>query len=158
MPDQQGTARSQNEIVARIAVVADDDWMGNRRDVLVSALDYDHAKPFLKEGVGADDWKQDTDAVAKSRDYLEFAIGKATDHRGLSANRSVEKLGEWAWLAGRDDVVTAMDAADYQNYGVPKLKAFAEGMGFDWPTGQPDLDRMALGFACGSEYDCGCGQ
>jgi hypothetical protein len=41
---------------------------------------------------------------------------------------------------------------------VPKLKAFADGMGFDWPSGEVDLDRMALGLPCGADYGCGCGQ
>src|SRR5262249_50912769 len=37
--------------------------------------------------------------------YLAFAFGKAADHRGISAARSVQKLTEYAWLLGVDELV-----------------------------------------------------
>jgi len=90
-------------------------------------------------------------------EYLEFAIGKIQGHRGISAGRSVDKLREMAWLLGRDDVMAAMDKADYQNYGAPKIKAFAEGMGLPWPDDE-DLARMALGYPCTDDCEGGCRQ
>ena len=94
--------------------------------------------------------------LAASR-YLDFAIGKIRNHRGISASRSVDKLTEYAWLLGRDDVVTAMEAADYPQYGAPKVKAFAEGMGWEWPS-TPDLARMSQGLPCEDTCADGCGQ
>ena len=69
----------------------------------------------------------------------------------------MEKLIEYAWLLGRDDVVAAMEAAEYTNYGAPKVKAFAEGMGFPWPTDDPGLTRMADGLPCADDCLNGCG-
>ncbi|WP_301547102.1 hypothetical protein [Micromonospora sp. C95] len=56
--------------------------------------------------------------------------------------RSVDKLGELAWLLGRDDIVAAMDHAGYPMYGAPKVKAFADGFG--WPF-LDDLDGDEAG-------------
>lgn len=74
----------------------------------------------------------------------------------------MDKLGELAWLLGRDDIVVAMDHAGYPMYGAPKVKAFADG--FDWPflddldgDDRPALARMAEGQQCdpqGCERGC----
>jgi hypothetical protein len=151
--------RTQQEIVDRIVDAnADDDFMGFRREVLLDALEFEHAKPYLKDGVTEAEWdaSREKDTQAAARGYLDFAVGKIEDHRGISASRSVEKLGEYAWLLGRDDVVAAMAAADYPQYGAPKVKAFAEGMGWPWP---PDagLARMAEGLPCTEDCYGGCG-
>lgn len=156
------STRTQAEILARIDEAADDDWLGFRRDVLISALDHEHAIPFLKEGVTAEQWNADNeggrfaDVEQSARDYYTFALGKIRGHRGISASRSVEKLTEFAWLLCRDDVITAMEEADYTNYGAPKVKAFAAGFGLDWPN-EPDMERMAAGLPCEPGCGMGCG-
>lgn len=124
--------RSQSEIVDRIENL-DDDMFGFRFEVLVQALDYDYAKPYLKDDVSAAEWDVDrlSDTEKEARNYLAFAIGKIEDERGISAERSVIKLREFAWLLGRDDAVAAMDAADYGWYGDLKVRAFAAALG--WP-------------------------
>jgi hypothetical protein len=151
--------RTQEEIVTRFEA-AIDDMFGFQREVLLGAMDYEHAKPFLKEDVTEAEWQESrSDTAEAARGYLDFAIGKIVDHRGISAGRSVEKLTEYAWLLGRDDVVAAMEAADYTNYGAPKVKAFAEGMGLPWPTDDPRLVRMAEGLPCRTDgCDEGCGR
>lgn len=155
---EYATTRSQDEIVARIkAHEAGEDFFGFAREALIDALDFDHAKPYLKDGVTAQEWQQVTDFGDAAREYLAFAIGKIEAHRGISAERSVSKLTEYAWLLGRDDVVSAMDAADYPNYGAPKVKAFAEGMGFPWPDDK-ELARMARGESCVDDCEGGCGR
>jgi len=156
---EQTAIRTQEQILVRIEQVSGDDWLGFAVEVLVDALDYEHAKPYLKEGVTAEAWSvrlngQTVEDQAKG--YLEFAIGKIEDHRGISATRSVSKLTEYAWLLGRDDVVAAMDGAHYPQYGAPKVKAFADGMGWPWPD-QPDLARMAEGLPCEPGCASGCG-
>jgi hypothetical protein len=154
-------SRTQDEILQRITAVADDDFLGWRRQVLIEALDYEHARGYLPDTT-ADQWAglRTADVEQAAREYLTFAIGKIVDHRGISASRSVDKLTEMAWLLGRDDVVAAMDAADYPQYGAPKVRAFAEGMGWPWPgdVGERDaaaLARMVDGLPC--EPDCGEG-
>lgn len=154
------TARTQQQILDRIAALEADgmDVLGFARTVLIEALDYEHARPFLRPETTADEWAESGTSASENaaRAYLAFAIGKIRDHRGISAGRSVDKLREYAWLLGRDDVVAAMDAADYPQYGTPKVKAFAEGMGWEWPTGDAELDRMADGDPCRDDCDEGC--
>lgn len=129
--------RSQDEIAARAE--AADDLFGWAQDVLLPHLDYEHAKPLLKDGVTADEWADYTAGegplATAITSYYQFALGKIEDQRGISAERSVIKLREMAWLAGRDDVVAAMDAAPYPEYGAPKVAAFAAGFGLDAKDG-----------------------
>lgn len=125
--------RTQDEIAERFANA--DDLFGYAREVLVDHMDFDHAKPHLVTNATAEQWDEarNTDLDMEIRRYLKFAAKKIRDERGLSAERSVIKLAEMAWLAGRDDVVAAMDAAEYPMYGEPKVRAFAAGMGLEWP-------------------------
>jgi hypothetical protein len=156
---EQTAIRTQDEIVARIEVVrVEGDWLGFRQEVLISALDFEHASPFLNEGVTEEEWngRRDADLEHAAKGYLEFAIGKIEDHRGISASRSVDKLTEYAWLLGRDDVVYAMENAHYPQYGAPKVKAFADGMGWPWPDAAA-LNRMAEGSFCEPGCESGCG-
>lgn len=149
--------RTQDEIVARIRAVADTDLLGFRFEVLAVALDFEHARPFIVESATANDWTTlDAESVDQSaRDYYAFALGKIKDHRGISAHRSVEKLQEFAWLLVRDDVLAEMEAADYEQYGAPKVKAFGAGFGLEWPATE-SMTRMANGEPCHPECDEGC--
>lgn len=88
---------------------------------------------------------------------LPFALGKILNHRGISASRSVDQLTEYAWLLGRDDVVQAMQDAAYPQYGAPKVKAFGEGLGLEWPGTEP-MRRMADGLPCSDDCWQGCGR
>lgn len=112
-----------------------------------------------------DDWAPRTaeQLTAAAQEYLGFAIEKISAHRGISAERSVIKLREYAWLLDRDDVVTAMDAAEYPQYGAPTVKAFADGMG--WPfiahvaeSERAALVRMSKGLPCVDGCESGCGR
>ncbi|MBM0275136.1 hypothetical protein [Micromonospora tarensis] len=153
------TTRTQEQILARFRAVADSDWLGFRREVLADSMTLDTLRQAVPgiDTTGRDDYVKPEVLEQRARDYLTFAIGKALDHRGISASRSVDKLSEYAWLLGRDDVVAAMDAAEYEQYGVPKLRAFAEGMAWRWPGDIP-LARMAQGLPCQSACADGCGQ
>lgn len=78
--------------------------------------------------------------------YLPFAFGKALDHRGLSANRSIQHMQNFAWLAERDDLLAfAEDDENYKNYGVPILKRFAREFGVSLPA---DIEAWEDGDAC----------
>ncbi|MFD8075864.1 hypothetical protein ACFV3E_24810 [Streptomyces sp. NPDC059718] len=132
MSAQQTVARSQDDIIARAQSA--DDMFGWSQEVLLAYVDYDHARPFLHDNFTAEQWTEYAEDPAKVHDaahaYYVFALGKIEDERGISAERSVIKLREYAWLMGLDDVVAAMDAAEYAPYGTPKVEAFAAGLGF----------------------------
>lgn len=154
------TIRTQEEIVTRVWALRANrqDILGFREDVLVDALDLDHARQVITPRHPVE-WTQRVDHETYARDYLEFAIGKILDHRGNSASRSVDKLSELAWLLGRDDIVAAMDHAGYPMYGAPKVKAFADGFGLPFLDGDDGLAlaRMADGQQCdpqGCERGC----
>ncbi|MEU7171507.1 MULTISPECIES: hypothetical protein [Micromonospora] len=155
------TMRSPQDIAARIHAIraSDDDLLGFAQEVLMEALDFEHAQQFLFPATTAAQWDQQrwsehSDTENYARWYLEFAIGKILDHRSGSASRSVTKLAELAWLLGRDDVAAAMDAAGYPMYGAPKVSVFASGLGWpitdllDDPGDRQMLARMAEGLQC----------
>lgn len=149
--------RTQDEIKARYD--ASTDMFGFDREVLAESMDL---TTLAAAGYGVsqlDDWEPTAGAQLedKARDYLTFAIGKVEDHRGISADRSVTKLREYAWLMGRDDVVAAMDAEDYAQYGAPMLRAFAVALGWPWPESDA-LSRMAEGLPCSDDCEEGCGR
>jgi hypothetical protein len=149
--------RTQEEILARLREVSKEDFFGFSQEVLLGALDFEHAKPFLKEGVTPDQWAPALTEEALKKDalnYLTFAWGKAEDHRGISASRSVDKMTQYCWLLGYD--VKSIEEAGYAQYGCPKLKAAAELLGAPLPT-EPALVRMMDGEPCGASYECGCG-
>ena len=93
--------------------------------------------PFLPEGwkEGHEDNTKDyplTEEFVRGEalKYLDFAFGKALDHRGISAGRSVQKMKEYCWLLGLDEAVAfAEDSENYPNYGVPILKHVAKALG-----------------------------
>lgn len=150
--------RNQEEIVERIKAAAPGDMFGFSRDVLLCALDFEHAKPFLKREATAEQWTAlltDRDVTKAALEYLNFAWGKAEDHRGLSAGRSVEKMTEYCWLLGHD--VKPIEEAGYAQYGAPKLKVVAGLLGAPVPTSKA-LVNMMNGEPCGADYECGCGE
>lgn len=132
------TMRTPAEIVERIDAIEEEDYFGFHREVLVSALPYEDAKPYIRDTVTEEDWNAREGltltpeaTTAEALRYLRFALGKALNHRGLSASRSVEKMTEFAWLLGRDDVVQACEEAEYAPYGAPILMAWAVAYGPD---------------------------
>lgn len=130
--------RTSTEIFARAQ--AADDIFGWAQEVLLPYCDYATVLPILNDGVTSVDWAEAANDPEKigdaARSYYEFALGKIADRRGISAERSVIKLREFAWLMGRDDVVAAMDAAPYPEYGAPKVAAFGAGFGFASGAGE----------------------
>ncbi|MEC3995056.1 hypothetical protein VSR01_16545 [Actinacidiphila sp. DG2A-62] len=126
--------RTAEEITARASATNPADPFGWTLEVLLPYLEFDAVRPFLKAETTEQDWADArSDAAAlesAARAYYLFALDKIADQRGISADRSVIKLREYAWLAGRDDVVAAMDAAEYPEYGAPKVRVFGEAFGF----------------------------
>jgi hypothetical protein len=129
-------ARTSAEIFARAQ--AADDAFGWAQEVLFPYCDYETVLPILMDGVSPEDWAKEAEDPAMvravARSYYLFALGKIADERGISAERSVIKLREYAWLMGRDDVVAAMDVAPYPPYGAPKVAVFGQLMGYTIST------------------------
>lgn len=138
------TARTQSEILERIEALQEEDFFGFHKEVLLAALSYENAKPYINEAVTQEQWENDYSTLGDEKvteaalDYLAFALNKALNHRGLSASRSVEKMTEYAWLLGRDDVSAALEEAEYAPYGAPVLQAWATTYG---PDAQIVIDR-----------------
>lgn len=150
--------RSQDEIVAHIK--ANSGFMDFTCGALLEYLDFERAREFLDGDTTAEKWEQKSagrEAILDAmRDYMEFAWGKVEDHRGISAKRSVDKMRAWTWLLGDEETLKAFDAADYKNYGAPKLAVICKAYGFPIPEGS-DIQRMIAGEPCGSMEGCGCG-
>lgn len=154
--------RTQAEIRDRFTTIrkSGDDIFGFRQEALLDAMTYETAAStgLLKEGVDASDWTE-PDVAHTARWYLAFAIGKAVDHRGISASRSVEKLSEWLWCLGEDELAARFDAADYPQYGAPKLAMLAQAWGVEHDhADDPGWQRMVKGLPCQPICDAGCGE
>lgn len=123
-----------------------DDPFGFAREVLLDGLEWGEVRPVHEQ----------------ARGYYQFALGKAQDHRGLSAGRSVVKLAEFAWLLGQDELSAQMrtmaDSEKFAPYGAPILKHFAEGMRLVYPDDGNNylLWRMGNGWPCRPDCDMGC--
>lgn len=127
--------RTPEEITTRATTPNPADPFGWTLEVLLPYLELDAVRPFLtKEDTTAEEWNDarsdPADIENAARAYYLYALGRIADQRGISAERSVIKLREYAWLAGRDDVVAAMDAAPYPDYGAPKIHEFGAAFGF----------------------------
>jgi hypothetical protein len=155
--------RTQDEIRARLDTVRAShlDFLGKRQEVLVQTLDYEHIKDLLTdpdpEKWGDPQTPWETSAAAG--EYLAFAVEKAIDHRGLSANRSIDAFTEYLWLLTDDDTCRKFDEVRYAPYGMPKLKFAAEALGFTEAfdaMGKEygvEMARMAAGLSCSD--NCG---
>lgn len=127
--------RSINAVHNRIMETREDDWMGWRSEVLLLVVgDGEPPETAVRE-----------DAV----DYLKFAFGKVTDHRGTSCLRSVVKVREFLWLLELE--TAGFDAAPYSMYGAPKLIVAAGLLGVPVPVDDLRFMRMAMGNVCADD-------
>ena len=128
--------RSDEEILARIESVKEDDWLGTQLSDLLIRLPFEKARPYLKPEATPEDWPvkpRDRDSVlAEMLSYMPFAWGKANNGRGLSAGRSMDHYSAWVWLAGDD----LGDLTQYEFYGKDNLVRICKHYG--WDAGQWD--------------------
>jgi len=115
--------RTQQEIADRMEAIKDSDVLGFGRSVLVSFLDFDNARPFLKDDVTAEEWQeaQRDNPIEAIMDYMEFAWEKANRERSISAYRSLAKIEQWAWLAEDEALAELVDSESYYDYGKAQL-------------------------------------
>jgi hypothetical protein len=122
--------KTQEEILVQIEKLEPDDFFGHQRSDLLNHLDFENARPFLKEGMIESQWKKETKSPKKLMiDYMAFAWEKALGHRGLSASRSMDHYTAWLWLDG--DETLRHTLADYTDYGKPQLVEICEYLGID---------------------------
>lgn len=152
--------RTMDEVAAHVAEHWEQffDFEG---EVCVGYLPYEYASPYVRDGVTAEQWAEDVAPYTEERlradmaAYMEFAWGKAENHRGLSASRSVSKIRAWVWLLGDEAVLHAMDTAPYPGYGAPKLAAVCRA--YDLPIPQSAaVQNMIQGLKCRPDCDGGC--
>jgi len=129
-------------------------------EALINFLPYEEAKEFLKEGTTAEQWNKiyikatRENVIKEIREYMEFALGKAENHRGLSAIRSIEKMNAWIWLLDDEDKI---NWDNYANYGAPILKQICELYNLPFPDNKT-LVNMSQGKPCYEGCEEGCGQ
>jgi len=120
--------RTQEEILARIEEVKEDDIFGVMFTDLLAFLDWENAKQFLREEATEEHWKEVKEAntrenIVRIMDaYYDFAKEKAENKRGLSAWRSMCHYSVWLWLLEEDFI----DPLQYSQYGIPNLDKIHE--------------------------------
>lgn len=126
--------------VARDVFEHADDFFGFAKEVSCYFLPYDEVKSsFIDEyrkkvESGETKYHQITDIEEAAQDFLDymvFAWMKARDERGLSAIRSILKLGAWLKIMGRPDVAEVLDkeAESRDDYGKYALRTVCDMMG-----------------------------
>ena len=133
--------RSQDEIVAEIERIKEDDFFGFKIGDLIGFLDYEHAKQYLKPEITADKWEplpSDRESILKiMKDYMAFAWEKANDERSISASRSLAHYTAWIWMIG--DESRFGDLEEYEHYGKDNLRLICDAYGWDadqWDDGR----------------------
>ena len=130
--------------VARDVFEHADDFFGAAKEVAYSFLPYEEVKDSLNDDYrkkvesGEAEYHQVTDIEEAAQDFLDymvFAWTKARDERGLSAIRSIIKLGTWLKIMGRSDVAEVLDkeAESSNDYGQRALRAVCDMMGIECP-------------------------
>lgn len=149
--------RTQTEIRGRYDHLNDDhnreDMFGFRREALLDAMEFDTVRDLLKQQIT---WHE-PDVNRTARVYLVYAVDKALDHKGLSSSRSIEKLDEWLWVLGDDDLRNRFHEAGYAQYGAPQLHVLLTAWNIHPdPIDEPEWSRMIQGLPCVDDCLEGC--
>lgn len=125
---------------------------------LLEFIPYEHVKDLVNDDVTEEAWNKDITQPTEENirkkiiSYMDFAIGKAEDHRGLSAGRSINHFQTWTWILGDYDKI---DWKNYANYGAPILKQLCELYSISFPD-IGAISRMADGEKCTGDCQEGC--
>ena len=139
------------------------DLFGVTADLLIY-LPYEYAKELLKPEVTEEEWNKKVkpltreNVIKEMEEYMEFALNKARDHRGISASRSIEHYRMWLFLLKDYETLAFINEdRNYQNYGCPMLKKICDKYSFQYPPIQ-EMYRMADGLPCVPGCTMGCGE
>lgn len=152
--------RTDQEIIARIKEVEKLDIFGTEVGDLMNYLPFDSVRSWLKPEVSLDQWEKTRqphtheNILKEMKDYMPFAVDKATNHRGLSASRSIFHYKAWVWLLGDADYET-VDWDAFQNYGCPILALIGETYGITTERSEA-FRNMASGRPCYPDCNEGC--
>ncbi len=152
--------KTATEIEQHLKAAASEDFFGFETGTLIDYLDFDRAKPYLNDDATPEKWKTlaltPETVIEEMREYMDFAIDKAENHRGLSAGRSITRFRAWLWLLGDDEMEQFADADEnYKNYGAPILLKICHKYRFNFSMSQAFLN-MADGNQCRDGCDEGC--
>ena len=151
--------RTHEEVIAFYLENKEHDLLGTMASELLSRLPFEKVKPFLANPEN-EKWEQgprDRDSIViEMREYMDFAWGKATGHRGISASRSIDHYRAWLWLIQGEQL---LEGLGYAQYGAPMLKAICEQYGLRMPEGydKEAAENMARGEPCCRGCEEGCG-
>lgn len=139
----RSTPRTQDEILARANEARDrDPLLGTEAADLAAALDREHlAQLSWIDHDQVDDLPDEDIAVntpevahANAVSYMEFALEKANNGRGISAWRSLCHYAAWLWLCLEDaDWEQFADWEDYEDYGLAHLATARRLLGMEDP-------------------------
>lgn len=136
--------KTDDEILARISEIKDDDFFGFQSGDLISVLPWGCAKEFFKKEFvdkvesGQEKYepsKRDAESVkAAILAYMPFAWDKAENERGISSLRSIDHMRAWLFLLGDESshLLAFTETEDnYSPYGKPILRKICEHFGWD---------------------------
>lgn len=137
--------RTQDEIVERIKMRKQDDFLGFEWQEYLFYLDFDHAKEFLKPEVQEKDWPfpDKRSPIDVLKEYMPFAWDKANNCRSISAERSINHFIAWLWLAKEDEILGEVEKDyefNYEPYGKPILRKICDHFGWDWKKWDESID------------------
>lgn len=133
---------SADEILQRLNDESRKDLFGFESEIYLDFLPLDLVKQDLKPEYvkeiedGKEQWNVTSfeDAVQDFLDYMNFAWDKAESERGISASRSISKLGAYLYCFGRKDLYELInDRSLYEPYGAPALIAVCEKLSINVP-------------------------
>ena len=130
--------------VARDVFEHADDFFGAEAEVSYSFLPYDEVRDSFNDEYrkkvesGETEYHQITDIEEAAQDFLDymvFAWMKARDERGLSAIRSIIKLGAWLKIMSQPGLaaVLKLAAESHDDYGKYALRTVCDMMGIECP-------------------------
>jgi len=100
--DEVAVKATQEEILEMIKNIEKGDIFGEYKPALIGYLDYDHAKPFLRDDVTREEWQtgEDTKLREGLHTYMDWWKQKVKDGRGISVHRGRAQVVIRLFLAG----------------------------------------------------------
>ena len=138
------------------------DFFGFALEAVAGYMPFDIIKDKLKEGYTQEMWDMDRVEYTEENvrkdlaEYMrDYGWPKALGHRGISASRSVTKIGTWAYALGHD-TQAILKSSEWGQYGAGHLAVFCKLLDLPIPEGE-DVENMIAGRPCEPGCEIGCG-